>query len=200
MRRQKQSAEMEGLNLCNRDFFLLVDLEQGSPVSGIWCLTIWGGSEAIIIEMKCMINVTHSNHPEPFPLLPQSAEKLDSMKPVLGDKRLRATDVETQGRLLFLIFNWRMTALSYCAVSAIHQHESAIGVHTPPPSWTSFPHPTTSHLSVSQSTELGLPASHSKSHCLSVCLFSWVPKSLQMATAAMKLKDTCSLEGKLWQT
>ena len=28
-------------------------------------------------------------------------------------------------------------------------------------------------------------------------LFSWVPKSLQMVTAAMKLKDTYSLEGKL---
>ena len=28
-------------------------------------------------------------------------------------------------------------------------------------------------------------------------LFSWAPKSLQMATAAMKLKDTCSLEEKL---
>ena len=26
------------------------------------------------------------------------------------------------------------------------------------------------------------------------------PKSLQMVTAAMKLKDTCSLEGKLWPT
>ena len=25
----------------------------------------------------------------------------------------------------------------------------------------------------------------------------WVPKSLQMMIAAMKLKDTCSLEGKL---
>ena len=25
----------------------------------------------------------------------------------------------------------------------------------------------------------------------------WVPKSLQMVTSAMKLKDTCSLEGKL---
>ena len=25
-------------------------------------------------------------------------------------------------------------------------------------------------------------------------LFSWVPKSLQMVTAAMKLKDVCSLE------
>ena len=30
-----------------------------------------------------------------------------------------------------------------------------------------------------------------------VTLFSWVPKSLQMMTAAMKLKDACSLEEKL---
>ena len=31
-------------------------------------------------------------------------------------------------------------------------------------------------------------------------IFSWAPKSLQMVTAAMKLKDTYSLEGKLWPT
>ena len=31
-------------------------------------------------------------------------------------------------------------------------------------------------------------------------LFSWAPKSLQMATAAMKLKDAYSLEEKLWPT
>ena len=31
-------------------------------------------------------------------------------------------------------------------------------------------------------------------------LFSWAPKSLWMVTAAMKLEDTFSLEGKLWQT
>ena len=31
-------------------------------------------------------------------------------------------------------------------------------------------------------------------------LFSWAPKSLQMVTAAMKLKDLCSLEEKLWPT
>ena len=32
-------------------------------------------------------------------------------------------------------------------------------------------------------------------------LFSWVPKSLQMVTAAMKiLKDVSSLEEKLWST
>ena len=29
-------------------------------------------------------------------------------------------------------------------------------------------------------------------------LFSWAPESLQIVIAAMKLKDTCSLEGKLW--
>ena len=29
-------------------------------------------------------------------------------------------------------------------------------------------------------------------------LFSWAPKSLQMVTAAMILKDACFLEGKLW--
>ena len=28
----------------------------------------------------------------------------------------------------------------------------------------------------------------------------WIPKSLQMVTAAMKLKDAYSLEGKLWPT
>ena len=31
-------------------------------------------------------------------------------------------------------------------------------------------------------------------------LLSWTPKSLQMVTAALKLKDTFSLEEKLWQT
>ena len=31
-------------------------------------------------------------------------------------------------------------------------------------------------------------------------LFSWAPTSLQMVTSAMKLKDTCSFEEKLWST
>ena len=31
-------------------------------------------------------------------------------------------------------------------------------------------------------------------------LFSWAPKSLRMMTVVTKLKDTYSLEGKLWQT
>ena len=30
--------------------------------------------------------------------------------------------------------------------------------------------------------------------------FSWAPKSLQMVTAAIKLKDACSLEENSWQT
>ena len=30
--------------------------------------------------------------------------------------------------------------------------------------------------------------------------FFWAPKSLQVVTSAMKLKDTCSLEEKPWQT
>ena len=33
-----------------------------------------------------------------------------------------------------------------------------------------------------------------------VRLFFFAPKSLQMMTAAMNLKDACSLEGKLWPT
>ena len=33
-----------------------------------------------------------------------------------------------------------------------------------------------------------------------VDLIFWAPKSLQMVIAAMKLKDTHSLEGKLWPT
>ena len=31
-------------------------------------------------------------------------------------------------------------------------------------------------------------------------LFSWAPRSLQMVTAGMKLKDVCSLKAELWQT
>ena len=30
--------------------------------------------------------------------------------------------------------------------------------------------------------------------------FFWAPKSLQMVTAVMKLRDACSLEEKLWPT
>ena len=40
-------------------------------------------------------------------------------------------------------------------------------------------------------------ASRWGNHGNSERLFSWAPKSLQMVNAAMKLKDTCSLEEKL---
>ena len=48
-------------------------------------------------------------------------------------------------------------------VSAIHQHESAIGIHMSPTSWTSLPPPTLFYSStLSQSTGFELPASYSK--------------------------------------
>ena len=47
--------------------------------------------------------------------------------------------------------------------SAIYQHESAIGIHMPPPSKTSLPSRPSSHPSgLSQSTSFGFPASHNK--------------------------------------
>ena len=48
-------------------------------------------------------------------------------------------------------------------VSAIHQHESAICIHMPTPSWNSFPPPTPSYPSrLSHSTGFELPVSFSK--------------------------------------
>ena len=37
-------------------------------------------------------------------------------------------------------------------------------------------------------------------YCYHAYLTSWAPKSLWTVTAAMKLKDICSLEEKQWQT
>ena len=46
-------------------------------------------------------------------------------------------------------------------VSAIHHHESAIGIHTSPPSWIFLPrHPI--HSRLSQSTKVKLPALYSQ--------------------------------------
>ena len=43
----------------------------------------------------------------------------------------------------------------------------------------------------------GLMANRCRNKGNSERLFFWAPKSLQMVTAAMKLKDACSLEEKL---
>ena len=56
----------------------------------------------------------------------------------------------------------------------------------------------------SENEDHGIPPLHGKQmgkqwkQCQT--LFFWAPKSLQMVTAAMKLKDAYSLEGKLWPT
>ena len=48
-----------------------------------------------------------------------------------------------------------------------------------------------------RTTALVLHASKGKQWKQWLTLFFWAPKSLQMVTAAMKLKDTYSMEGKL---
>ena len=51
---------------------------------------------------------------------------------------------------------------NYCIVMAfaIHQHESATGIHVSPLSWTPFPPSSPSYPSgLSQSTDFGCPAS-----------------------------------------
>ena len=45
--------------------------------------------------------------------------------------------------------------------------------------------------------KLGLDKAEESKIKLSNLLDHWAPKSLQMVTAAMKLKDTCSLKEKL---
>ena len=46
-----------------------------------------------------------------------------------------------------LVFNWRIIPYRILLVSAKHQHASAIGIHMSPPSWTSLPSLSPSHLS-----------------------------------------------------
>ena len=54
-------------------------------------------------------------------------------------------------------------------VSAIYQHESAVGIHMSPPSWASLPPPTPSHPSrLSQNTWLSPLLHTANSHQLSV--------------------------------
>ena len=49
--------------------------------------------------------------------------------------------------LINLLFKLNDIALQTFAVFRQNQHESATGTHMFPPSWTSLPHPTISHLS-----------------------------------------------------
>ena len=49
---------------------------------------IWGGADVIIIEIKCIINVMHLNHPETIPHPSCSMEKLSSTKPVPGAEKV----------------------------------------------------------------------------------------------------------------
>ena len=52
-------------------------------------------------------------------------------------------------------------------------------------------------VSLSSSAELKPQQMEDVNYLILTTLFSWAPKSLQMVTAAMKLKDACSLEEKL---
>ena len=67
-----------------------------------------------------------------------------------------------------IIFSWRVIALQCCA-GFIQEHQSAPGIHMSPPSLTSLPPPTPSHLSrLSQSTRLRSLCHTANSHFLSI--------------------------------
>ena len=57
-------------------------------------------------------------------------------------------------------------------------------------------------LNFSENEDHGIRSHHFMGNRWGNCptLFFWAPKSLQMVTAAMKLKNAYSLEGKLWPT
>ena len=75
-------------------------LDQGSPTSRPQTSTSKSNQTSQIssstrLEIKCMINVRHLNHPETTPPPhPQSMEKLPSMKSVTVPKRLRMTGLD----------------------------------------------------------------------------------------------------------
>lgn len=63
-----------GIQDCTQCPHCPMPYSRGPQLSGIWCLMIWGGDD-IIIEIKCMISVMHSNHPETI-LPPLDCEKI----------------------------------------------------------------------------------------------------------------------------
>ena len=64
--------------------------------------------------------------------------------------------------------------------------------------WPRHPQETLRHSSGSVPSLHGKQMGKQWKQCQT--LFFWAPKSLQIVTAAMKLKDAYSLEGKLWPT
>ena len=79
-------------------------------------------------------------------------------------------------------------------VSAIHQHESATGIHMSPPSWTSFPPPSPCHSArLSQITDIGFFASYSK-FLLALCFtYSKVYISMLLSQIIHLLPPLCTM-------
>ena len=55
---------------------------------------IRGGADVIIMEIKCTTKVMHLSHPETIPPYPRSVEKLTSMKPIPGAKKIGTAGLE----------------------------------------------------------------------------------------------------------
>ena len=63
---------------------------------------------------------------------------------------------------VYLFFNGGQLVYNIKLVSAIHQHESAVGVHVSPPSWSSLPPSTQSPAQVVTEPQAELPESYGK--------------------------------------
>ena len=69
-------------------------LHQGSLISRISCLMIWGGADVIILAIKCTIDVTHLNHPETIPPPPRIWKNCLPWDWFLVPKRLETTALD----------------------------------------------------------------------------------------------------------
>ena len=71
-------------------------LAQGSPTSGTRCLTISGGADVIIIEIKCTLNATQLHYPQTTPPSPvHGEENCLPWNSSLGPQRLGHSQRET---------------------------------------------------------------------------------------------------------